>query len=78
MEKWFVISFSAMRDLETERNQRQSELTAKREELDACQRQLQTTTHHREQLERAISREREKSYGLRLVGLRYRGVSLID
>ncbi|XP_020912192.1 structural maintenance of chromosomes protein 6 [Exaiptasia diaphana] len=56
---------TAMRDLETERNQRQSELQSKREELEANQRQLQTTSHHREQLERAISREKEKSYGLR-------------
>lgn len=62
-----LFMFRAMRDLETERNQRQAELQSKRDELHASQNQLSTTTHHREQLERAISRGKEKSYGLRYV-----------
>nr|QIC49993.1 structural maintenance of chromosomes protein 6 [Actinia equina] len=65
IDKIKEIKQTAMRDLETERNQRQSELQSKREELHASQNQLSTTTHHREQLEKAISRGKERSYGLR-------------
>lgn len=55
----------AMRDLESERQQRQEALQQKRDELKAWQSQLSTTNHHRGQLEHAISRAKERTYQLR-------------
>ena len=45
-----------MRDLESERQQRQEALQLKRDELKAWESQLSTTNHHRGQLDQAINR----------------------
>lgn len=55
----------AMRDLESERQQRQEALQLKRDELKAWENQLSTTNHHRGQLEQAITRAKERTYQLR-------------
>jgi len=55
----------AMRDLESEKQQRQAALQQKRDELKAWESQLSTTNHHRGQLEQAISRSKERTYQLR-------------
>lgn len=54
-----------MRDLESERQQRQEALQLKRDELKAWESQLSTTNHHRGQLEQAITRAKERTYQLR-------------
>ena len=55
-----------MRDLESERQQRQEALQQKRDELKAWESQLSTTLHHRGQLDQAINRAKERTYQLRL------------
>lgn len=54
-----------MRDLESERRQRQDALQQKRDEFKALESQLSMTNHHRGQLEQAISRAKERTYQLR-------------
>ena len=62
----FIANFCrAMRDLESEKQQRQEALQQKRDELKAWESQLSTTNHHRGQLEQAISRSKERTYQLR-------------
>lgn len=65
MERIQEIRQTAMRDLESERRQREEALQQKKDELKAWQSQLSTTTHHRGQLEQAITRAKEKTYQLR-------------
>lgn len=65
MEKIQEIKQTAMRDLESEKQQRQEALQQKRDELKAWESQLSTTNHHRGQLEQAISRSKERTYQLR-------------
>lgn len=65
LELWIHFLFRAMRDLESERRQREETLQQKRDELKAWESQLSTTTHHRGQLEQAISRAKERTYQLR-------------
>ena len=57
--------YRAMRDLESERRQRQDALQQKRDEFKALESQLSMTNHHRGQLEQAISRAKERTYQLR-------------
>lgn len=54
-----------MRDLESERQQRQEALQQKRDELRAWESQLSTTNHLRGQLEQAINRSKERTYQLK-------------
>lgn len=65
MEKIEEIRQTAMRDLESERRQRQDALQQKRDEFKALESQLSMTNHHRGQLEQAISRAKERTYQLR-------------
>ncbi|XP_078353144.1 structural maintenance of chromosomes protein 6-like [Oculina patagonica] len=65
MERIQEIRQTAMRDLESERQQRQEALQQKRDELKAWESQLSTTNHHRGQLEQAINRAKERTYQLR-------------
>ena len=58
-----------MRDIESERRQREEVLQQKRDDLKARQSQLSTTNHHRAQLEQAITRAKEKTYQLRYSSL---------
>lgn len=65
MERIQEIKQTAMRDLESERQQRQEALQLKRDELKGWENQLSTTNHHRGQLEQAITRAKERTYQLR-------------
>ncbi|KAJ7385875.1 Structural maintenance of chromosomes protein 6 [Desmophyllum pertusum] len=64
MDRIQEIKQTAMRDLESERQQRHEALQQKRDELKGWESQLSTTNHHRGQLEQAISRARERTYQL--------------
>lgn len=65
MERIQEIKQTAMRDLESERQQRQGALQQKRDELKAWESQLSTTNHHYGQLEQAKNRAKERTYQLK-------------
>ncbi|XP_032234890.2 structural maintenance of chromosomes protein 6 isoform X4 [Nematostella vectensis] len=64
-ERISEIKQSALHDREAERRQREETLAKKREDHQAGQNQLNITSHHKDQLNQALSRAKENSYSLK-------------
>ena len=60
-----MVFFRAIRDIESERQQRQEQLQQKREESAALNGQLSNTNHHKGQLEQSIGHDKQQEYQLR-------------
>jgi hypothetical protein len=62
---YVTLFFSAMKDIESERLERERQLQEKRENLQAFQFQLTATNNHKNQVEANVNRLTEHTYQLR-------------